>query len=94
MSEHYEALQVSITGRVQGVGFRVWTRDEALRLGVTGWIRNEKDGAVVALIVGPGNAISAMIERLRHGPPGASVSSVATEPAELATMPADFRITR
>jgi acylphosphatase len=73
MSDHYEALQVRITGGVQGVGFRVWTRDEALRLGLTGWVRNEEDGSVAALIAGPGGAISTMIERLRRGPPGASV---------------------
>ena len=94
MSDHYEALQVRITGGVQGVGFRVWTRDEALRLGLTGWVRNEDDGSVSALIAGPGGAISTMIERLRRGPPGSSVSNVETEPAKLATMPTDFRITR
>lgn len=94
MSDHYEALQVWITGRVQGVGFRVWTRDEALRLGLTGWVRNEEDGSVAALIAGPESAISTMIERLKRGPPGSSVSSVETEPAELAMMPTDFRITR
>jgi len=93
MPHDYEALQVRITGRVQGVSFRVWTRDEALRLGLTGWVRNEEDGSVTALIAGPGGAIATMIERLKRGPPGASVSGIETEPAKLATMPTDFRIT-
>ncbi|OWO91938.1 acylphosphatase [Rhizobium esperanzae] len=93
MSDHDEAVRVRISGRVQGVGFRMWTRDEALRLGVTGWVRNEADGSVSALIAGADNAISTMIERLRRGPAGASVSSVETEAAQLENMPRDFRIT-
>ncbi|ARQ10447.1 acylphosphatase [Rhizobium etli] len=93
MSDHYEAVRVRISGRVQGVGFRMWTRDEALRLGVTGWVRNEADGSVSALIAGADSAISAMIERLRRGPAGASVSGVETEVAQLENMPRDFRIT-
>jgi len=94
MSEDHRALLVRITGRVQGVGFRAWTRDEAARLGLTGWVRNEADGSVAALIAGPETAVSAMIERLWHGPAGASVSSVEKQPAAIAEMPMGFRITR
>ncbi|ULR45801.1 acylphosphatase [Rhizobium sp. K102] len=93
MSDRYEAVRVRISGKVQGVGFRMWTRDEALRLGLTGWVRNEADGSVAALVAGPDNAISTMIERLRRGPAGASVSGVETEAARLEKMPTDFRIT-
>lgn len=93
MSDHYTAVRIRLSGRVQGVGFRMWTRDEALRLGVTGWVRNEADGSVAALIAGSDSAISTMIERLRRGPAGASVSGVETETVRLETMPADFRIT-
>ncbi|MBY4606732.1 acylphosphatase [Rhizobium sp. 9T] len=93
MSERDEAVRVRISGKVQGVGFRMWTRDEALRLGLTGWVRNEADGSVAALVAGPDNAISTMIERLRRGPAGASVSGVETEATRLETMPTDFRIT-
>ncbi|MBB4195252.1 acylphosphatase [Rhizobium aethiopicum] len=93
MSDHDEAVRVRISGRVQGVGFRMWTRDEALRLGVTGWVRNEADGSVSALIAGADSAISTMIESLRRGPAGASVSSVETEAAQLENMPRDFHIT-
>ncbi|MBB2752294.1 UNVERIFIED_ORG: acylphosphatase [Rhizobium aethiopicum] len=93
MSAHYEAMRVRVSGRVQGVGFRMWTRDEALRLGLTGWVRNEADGSVAALIAGPDTAISTMIERFGRGPAGASVSGVETEPSPLEKMPPDFRIT-
>ncbi|TLX09389.1 acylphosphatase [Rhizobium sp. MHM7A] len=93
MSDHYKAVRVRISGRVQGVGFRMWTRGEASRLGVTGWVRNEADGSVAALVAGSDSAISTMIERFRSGPAGASVSGVETEAVRLEQMPAEFRIT-
>ena len=93
MSDDYQAALVRITGKVQGVSFRVWTRNEALRLGLAGWVRNESDGSVAAFIAGPDTAISTMIERFWHGPPGASVSSVEKQPTTLAEMPTGFRIT-
>lgn len=93
MSDHSAAMRVRISGKVQGVGFRVWTCDEAVRLGLTGWVRNERDGSVAALIAGSDSAVAAMIERLKRGPSGASVSSVETEAAQIEKMPADFRIT-
>ncbi|WP_064691835.1 MULTISPECIES: acylphosphatase [Rhizobium] len=93
MSDHYEAVRVRISGRVQGVGFRMWTRGEASRLGLTGWVRNEADGSVAALIAGSESAVSTMIERLRRGPAGASVSGVETEAVRLERMPVDFNIT-
>ncbi|CAN7213641.1 acylphosphatase [Neorhizobium tomejilense] len=94
MSDDDEAAMVRITGRVQGVGFRAWTREEAERLGLTGWVRNEPDGSVLALLAGPPAGISQMLERFRHGPPGASVSGAERQPATLAEKPAGFRITR
>jgi acylphosphatase len=71
----------------------MWARDEALRLGLTGWVRNEVDGSVAALIAGSDTAISTMIESFRRGPSGASVSGVETEATQLEEMPTDFRIT-
>ncbi|EJB02402.1 acylphosphatase [Rhizobium leguminosarum bv. trifolii WSM597] len=93
MSVRYEAVRVRVSGRVQGVGFRMWAREEALRLGLTGWVRNETDGSVAALIAGSDTAISTMIARFGRGPAGASVSGVETEATQLAEMPTDFRIT-
>ncbi|MFT4182763.1 MAG: acylphosphatase [Rhizobium sp.] len=92
MADDHIAAMVRIEGKVQGVGFRVWTRGEALRLGLAGWVRNDVDGSVAALIVGPDAAISAMMQRFRQGPPGASVSRVERQPVSLAQMSSEFRI--
>lgn len=70
------AVDVVVTGRVQGVFYRVSARDEASRLGVSGWIRNREDGAVVAHLEGEPHAVAELVEWCRHGPPGATVESV------------------
>lgn len=82
-----------ITGRVQGVGFRYWTQAQASSLGLSGWVRNEPDGSVAALMSGDDGQVAVMVERLRRGPPGAVVTSLATEPAE-ADGATGFRILR
>ena len=92
MSEQ-RAVQVRVTGRVQGVSFRVWTQAQARRLGLSGWVRNERDGSVSALLVGRGDAVARMIERLHAGPPGARVVDVQVEEAEIGEPLAGFRIT-
>jgi acylphosphatase len=83
-----------ITGRVQGVGFRWWTRDQAIALGLGGWVRNERDGSVTALISGPDTAVATMTARLQIGPPGAAVTGVTTEPAPVPDDPDTFLILR
>ncbi|ODR88643.1 acylphosphatase [Sinorhizobium alkalisoli] len=93
MAEDRKAALVRITGRVQGVCFRAWTHDEAQRLGLCGWVRNERDGSVTALIAGPVAAVDTMLRRLSEGPPGASVSTVASEDASSIHAPAGFQIT-
>ena len=85
------AVRARISGTVQGVSYRVWTRGEAMRLGLTGWVRNERDGSVTALIAGADAAVTAMIDRLWQGPRGALVSNVEVEEAA-DDAPADFRI--
>ena len=92
MRDQLEAMTARISGRVQGVGFRAWMQTEAGKLGLTGWVRNEDDGSVTALIVGPHAAVSAMMEKLRSGPPGASVSGVASEKVDIGEEPTGFRI--
>ena len=77
------ARHVSVTGRVQGVFFRAWTRDEAIRLGVTGWVRNCPDGRVDMHIEGEESAVESLIERLHRGPPSAKVEDVRTWDVEL-----------
>jgi acylphosphatase len=94
MQDDHTAVLARVTGRVQGVGFRAWVRDEARILGLTGWVRNEPDGSVAALLAGSDIQVARMLEALRDGPPAASVSRVTSEPASPATPPAGFRITR
>ena len=65
-----------IHGRVQGVWFRESMRLEAERLNVAGWVRNTADGAVEAVIQGPAEAVDALIEWARSGPPLARVDRV------------------
>lgn len=80
MSE--SAVRVRIEGRVQGVWFRGWTRDQATALGLDGWVRNLADGTVEALFAGPSDAVGAMVEACWVGPPAARVTDVAASPAE------------
>lgn len=71
-----------IHGRVQGVCFREAMRIEAERLGVTGWVRNLRDGSVEAVVQGPPAAVDAIIAWARRGPPAAEVARVDIAPAE------------
>ena len=71
------AVQVKVTGRVQGVAFRWEAQHAAERLGVTGWVRNEPDGSVSAHVEGDPVAVNDMVVWLRHGPPAARVRDVA-----------------
>ena len=86
------ALQarLTITGRVQGVRYRDWAITTGRRLGLAGWVRNRTDGSVEALVVGDDNAVGAMIEACRHGPPAARVDAVDVEPVDLDVMPQGF----
>jgi acylphosphatase len=86
------ALQarLTITGRVQGVGYRDWTISMARRLGLTGWVRNRRDGAVEALIVGDEAAVGRMIEACRRGPPAARVDEIDVDPVDLDILPDGF----
>jgi len=86
--------KVRITGRVQGVSFRVWTQREANALGLSGWVRNERDGSVSAVVSGPRDAVEAMLSRLHAGPDAATVEHVAVAEAGAAPEWRDFRILR
>ena len=88
------AVLVRVTGHVQGVGFRYWTLEEAEALGLAGWVRNEADGSVEALLAGPNEAVEEMLKLLRQGPQGAVVAEAVVEPAEPDEAPEDFRIVR
>lgn len=70
------AVHTIISGRVQGVSFRAWTREQAENLGLNGWVRNRQDGTVEALIAGDDSKVQAMLTRLHEGPSIARVDHV------------------
>jgi acylphosphatase len=86
------SVQVVVRGRVQGVGFRAWTRAEAARLGLSGSVRNRDDGAVEAVLSGAAATVDAMLAALHRGPAGAGVTEVSV--AEAAPASGGFAILR
>ena len=73
---------LQISGRVQGVGFRYSMQQEATRLGLSGWVRNRRDGSVEALVQGSDEAVAALVAWARRGPAGASVTALQVASAE------------
>lgn len=71
-----KSVHVSITGRVQGVGYRAWCHREADRRGLAGWVRNRSTGEVEAVLSGPADRVDDMIAACRQGPTGARVTAV------------------
>jgi acylphosphatase len=72
---------VTISGRVQGVGYRAWVEDEAIARDLEGWVRNRRDGRVEAVFAGPAEAVTAMIAACRRGPSSARVDALQNEAA-------------
>lgn len=73
------ALQVWVSGHVQGVWYRQSTLEQAELMGVEGWIRNLADGRVEAILVGPRNAVLNLETWMNQGPPLATVAEVVSE---------------
>ena len=71
-----KAVEVRITGTVQGVSFRAYAREQARELGGTGWIRNEREGSVAGHFEGPDAAVDALVDWCWDGPPSAQVTDV------------------
>ena len=70
-------VEAIIHGRVQGVGYRFWTKGEAERLGLSGPVHNRPDGTVAATFSGEADAVAAMLAACRQeGPPGARVTEI------------------
>ena len=76
------AVDVTVTGQVQGVFFRAQTRERAGRLGVTGWVRNDPDGSVSAHFEGDQEAVATIVEWCHEGPPHARVERVDVQEVE------------
>ena len=67
---------------MQGVGYRAWAMQTAVRLGVRGWVRNRADGSVETLVMGHEPAVAAMVEACQRGPRAASVTDVTISEAD------------
>jgi acylphosphatase len=78
-----KAVDVTVTGRVQGVSFRLYAEDQARRLGVAGWVRNEPDGSVGGHFEGEPAAVDALVEWCHHGPRLARVDHVRVQEASV-----------
>lgn len=69
-------VHVIVAGRVQGVFFRAFTREEAMKLKLAGWVRNRPDGSVEAVVEGEPEAVNRMVSWFYRGSPMSSVSRV------------------
>jgi acylphosphatase len=83
-----------VAGRVQGVGFRHFVRRRAENAGLGGFVRNLPDGRVEFLLQGAPDAVDAVVEQIRVGPPHARVSELRAEDDDLAVVEAGFSIIR
>lgn len=70
-------------GRVQGVGYRAFVEEEALRRGLEGWVRNRRDGTVEAVFSGADETIALLLAALRRGPPAALVEAVDAQEGDM-----------
>jgi acylphosphatase len=77
-----KTVRLRITGRVQGVGYRLWTTRTAAALGMRGWVRNRSDGSVEVLGTGAPEDVATLVEACRQGPLGACVTAVTVTDAE------------
>ena len=76
------SARLVIAGRVQAVGYRAWTIETAMRLGLRGWVRNRRDGTVEARMTGDEEAVAVMVDACRQGPRAARVTNVAVGDTE------------
>ncbi len=76
------AFRLTITGQVQGVGFRAFVTGQARHKGLRGWVRNRRDGSVEALVIGEPDAVAAVIADCERGPRHARVDRVERQAAE------------
>ena len=72
---------VTVSGRVQGVGYRAFVDHAARSHDLEGWVRNRRDGSVEAVFAGPAEAVMAVIATCRRGPSSARVEALRNEAA-------------
>ncbi len=76
------SVRVVVSGRVQGVWYRAWTKQQAKSRGLSGWVRNLNDGTVEAVFSGTDEMVASMLEACNIGPPLARVERVDIEPCD------------
>jgi acylphosphatase len=76
MSENKRTVHIRVEGRVQGVGYRAFVEMRAAELGLSGWVRNRRDGSVEAVLQGSPEAVEAVLDACRAGPPASRVTRV------------------
>lgn len=79
--------RLTVHGLVQGVWYRGWAVDQARALGLSGWVRNRRDGSVEILVSGAEGAVAAFAGRCRQGPRAARVERVEVEETDEAAAP-------
>ena len=87
------AIRAMVQGRVQGVFFRVYTRDKANQLQLVGWVRNNRDGTVECHAQGPNHAIAEFISFLHQGSPSSRVDNVTVNDVPVESTLHGFKIT-
>lgn len=87
-------LHAIVHGRVQGVFFRVHTREQALELGLSGWVRNNPDGTVELIAQGDKKSLVLLNRWLKRGPPYANVEEVISDYNEVKKTYSNFEIVR
>jgi acylphosphatase len=85
------AVRVIVRGRVQGVGFRAFVEAEVLSRGLSGWVRNRRDGTVEAVLSGEDEAVRAVLAALRQGPPASRVTDLEVQ-AETGNVTGEFEV--
>lgn len=87
-----KAVHIVVRGRVQGVGFREWTRRMAEQRRLDGWVRNRSEGHVEVLVAGEEMAVQAMLVLLEKGPPASFVTRIEVTEADLPPEPGFKRL--
>src|SRR5215216_121989 len=85
-------VHVFVRGKVQGVGFRAFTKARADEVGVKGWVKNLLDGRVESVMQGPGDRIEKVLQSVRKGPRGSRVDGVAVKDEAIGEKFGDFRV--
>lgn len=87
-----ELRHIRIIGKVQGVGYRFFATRVARRLGLKGWIQNNRDATVEAMVEGEKSAIDEWIEELKEGPRYAEVTNIEQETKDFSGKLPDFDV--